>query len=237
MVHVFTDISVVLLVIPLVVSGLVLFQHVDACPFILGWRKTILFYPLSLFDKRGQCGIDLAFLDHSGYSPCTLALRDHEIIIVVGLSIDKRGIRLMQDVVETLVHDRRADLLDIILHQPGNRTIQVVGQFVVFIEDVKDCVGSLLVLGDRDQRQIIVGNRYLFPFCRVDRCGDIGEHLFDRCLYLIYIYISHDDDRLQVRTIPFLVVSSQFIRFEVFDHVDRADRHPVRVTASRVHLG
>ena len=78
------------MVIPLVVSGLVLFQHVDACPFILGWRKAILFYPLGLFDKRGQCGIDLAFLGKSGYG-----LRDHEIIIVVGLGIDKRRIRLM----------------------------------------------------------------------------------------------------------------------------------------------
>ena len=83
------------MVIPLVVSGLVLFQHVDACPFILGWRKAILFYPLGLFDKRGQCGIDLAFLGKSGYGPCSLALRDHEIIIVVGLGIDKRRIRLM----------------------------------------------------------------------------------------------------------------------------------------------
>ena len=152
MVHVFTDISVVLLVIPLVVSGLVLFQHVDACPFILGWRKAILFYPLSLFDKRGQCGIDLAFLGKSGYGPGSLAFRDHEIIIVVGFRIDKRRIRLMQDVIETLVHDRRAYLLDIVLYQSGNRTIQVVGQFIVFIEDIKDRIGCLLVFGDRDQR-------------------------------------------------------------------------------------
>jgi len=37
------------------------------------FMKAILFYPLSLFDKRGQCGIDLAFLGKSGYGPCSLA--------------------------------------------------------------------------------------------------------------------------------------------------------------------
>ena len=58
----------------------------------------------------------------------------------------------MQDVIETLVHDRRAYLLDIVLYQSGNRTIQVVGQFIVFIEDIKDRIGCLLVFGDRDQR-------------------------------------------------------------------------------------
>ena len=77
----------------------------------------------------------------------------------------------------------------------------------------------------------------LVPVLRVDRGRDIGEHLFDRCLHLIYIYVSHDDNRLQVRTIPFFVVSPQLVRLEVLDHVDRTDRHPVRVTASRVHLG
>ena len=49
------------------------------------------------------------------------------------------------------------------------------------------------------------------------RGRDIGEHLFDRCLHLIYIYVSHDDNRLQVRTIPFFVVSPQLVRLEVLD--------------------
>ena len=63
----------------------------------------------------------------------------------------------------------------------------------------------------------------MFPFCRVDRGRDIGEHLFDRCLHLIYIYVSHDDNRLQVRTIPFVIVITESLIFEIFDDIQIPD--------------
>ena len=104
----------------------------------------------------------------------------------------------------------------------------------MFIGDGQDRVRSLFVRSHGDQRHVIVGHFKQRARSRVYRCRDVGKNPFDGCFYLVDIDVAYNDDRLQVGAVPFVIIIAQFIRFEIVDHVDCADRHPVGITAVRI---
>ena len=106
----------------------------------------------------------------------------------------------------------------------------------MLVEEVEDGIIGLLVGGDGDNRRVVVGHRLRLPLRRIDRRGDVGEHPLDGPLHGIHVHVAHDDEGLQIRAVPFLVIRPQLVGLEVLDHVDRADGHPVGVAASGEHL-
>ena len=122
------------------------------------------------------------------------------------------------------------------MHRSLNRRPAFLRQVIMLIKQEKNGVSCLLVGRHRNKRFFIIGNLSLFPFGGIYRSRDIAKHLMNLALDLCHIHISNNDDRLLVRTIPFPVIGSQFFRFEILNHLDCTDRHPIGVTASRIHL-
>ena len=74
-------------------------------------------------------------------------------------------------------------------------------------------------------------------FGGINRFGDIGKHLFQAVLNLVYIYIAYDNYCLQIRTVPFFVIGTYFIVLKIIDYVDGPDGHAVGIPATGKHFG
>ena len=97
---------------------------------------------------------------------------------------------------KAFVYHRLNDILHIILHQTCSGSIQLFRHLVVLIEYGKDNIGSLLVCGDGNKRFVIVCHFRIFAFGRIGWSRDIGKDTFYSCLYLVYIYISYNNNAL-----------------------------------------
>ena len=104
------------------------------------------------------------------------------------------------------------------------------------MEEIEDDIRGFFVRDDGNDRFRIVLDGIIGAGSRIHRSRDIGKHGFDGLLDGIHINIAHDDDGLQVGTIPLVVISPQFIRFEIVNHLNRANRHPVGIAAGGHHL-
>src|SRR5574344_853544 len=63
----------------------------------------------------------------------------------------------------------------------------------------------------------VIGYWVYGSWYRVDSFGYVGKHGLDALFHAVNIYISHNDDGLLVGAIPFVVVGSQCVIFEVVD--------------------
>ena len=103
--------------------------------------------------------------------------------------------------------------------------------------DAEAGVVHLFVLTYIDEGFLVVGHGEVDPFCRIDGCRDVGEGLFDFLFYRVHVDVAHDDDALQVGTVPLVVVVADGLVGEVVDDVDAADGHTVGVLGVGVHHG
>ena len=92
----------------------------------------------------------------------------------------------------------------------------------------------LLVFLDGYQRLVIVRDGNRLALGSIGSCrGDVGKHVLDFLLNLVRVHITHDNQALQVRTIPAAVVGTQILVGEVHNDVHGTDGHAVGIAASR----
>ena len=64
---------------------------------------------------------------------------------------------------------------------------------------------------------LVVWNSLRYHFRSIGVYLDATEKFLDLCLDMVYIHVTDYDDSLVVRTIPFLIVSSQGLWLETVD--------------------
>ena len=107
----------------------------------------------------------------------------------------------------------------------------------MFHQHFHNIVALLLILVDDKNSLVIVGHRIGRHQGTVLRQHNRREKRLDFLFDLININITHHDDGLIVRTIPFLVVCLQERTLEVVDNLHQSDRHAMTVFRVRIQLG
>ena len=235
MIHILLQVVAVLLMVALVVGRLIALQHVGTCPLIFGGCEAILLHPLRLAHQGSQGRIDGLLFGNGRHRPGSLRT-SHEEVSLKGSCIHKGWIGLLDQFVEPFAHHGRGHRLDVVLDQSGYGSAQLPRHLLVFVEDIEHRTGRFLVGRDGDQRLHIVRYQLLFPFGRIHRSRNVGKDLFQPLFQLIHIDVAHDNDRLQIRTIPFLVIGPQLVGLKSFNHLNVTNRHPVGIPASRHDL-
>ena len=95
---------------------------------------------------------------------------------------------------------------------------------------------SFFVRHDSHQRFVIVVDGIDRPLAVVGTTGNICPEGFDLRLDGIDIDVAHYDDRLVVRTVPFMVVVAEGLVCEIIDDRGVADDVTFGVLGTRVHL-
>ena len=97
----------------------------------------------------------------------------------------------------------------------------------MLIHEVDHSAVLLLVLLNVDDWFLVVRNREVFACSGVCWHLDVGEHLLYLVLNLVNIDVAHDNESLEVWTIPLVVVVAEVVVLEVHDYVHCSDRHAV----------
>ena len=103
-------------------------------------------------------------------------------------------------------------------------------------QHLNNIIGLFLVLVNDDDGLVVVRNRFHGDQCTVLRQLDGREERLDLLLHLIDVHVTHNDQRLVVRTVPLLVVSLQEGTLEVVDDFHQTDGHAMTVFRVGVQL-
>ena len=88
----------------------------------------------------------------------------------------------------------------------------------------------LLVLLNGHERRLILRHRVVLTLRGIGRRRlDVCKHGLDFLLHDIHVHIAHDDDSLQVGTIPAAIVGAQVLVREIHHDVHRTDGHTVGI--------
>ena len=87
--------------------------------------------------------------------------------------------------------------------------------------------GLLGIFLDGDNHLVVVVHGIVNALGGLLGHGDGREHLLDFLFHLVHVDVTHDDDGLQVRTIPLVVIVTQVLIGEVVNDIHRADGHAV----------
>ena len=107
----------------------------------------------------------------------------------------------------------------------------------MLVEKVDDRYVLFLVLGNGNQRFVVVGHREVSTFSGVLRHFDGGEHSLDLVFDGVYIDVSHDNDSLLVGAVPFFIIVTQCLIGEVVHHFHGSDGEAVCILAVLVENG
>ena len=143
----------------------------------------------------------------------------------------------MSNLLQTSTHHALEGFLQIHIQEVYHLILLFLGESRNLEEHHGQCIGLLLVLLDGYEGLLVVGHREIFANRSVGSCRlDISKHLLDLLLHLIHIHITHDDDTLQVGSIPTTVIGANGLVREVHHHLHGAYRHAVGIPAPFVQL-
>ena len=127
------------------------------------------------------------------------------------------------EVGEPLVHHTADDALDNLGEVAYRGAVEFLGSGLAFPErGICDAAG--LGVGDyADYGLLIVGNGNHGLGLGILLCGDVGEDSLYLGLHLVYVDITHDDERLQVGTVPGMVEVHETLGLEVLEVLLAAD--------------
>ena len=79
--------------------------------------------------------------------------------------------------------------------------------------------GLFLILLNGHDHRVVVVDRIVDTLSSLFRHRDGREGLFNLLLHLVDIEVAHNNDGLQVRTIPFLIVVAQVLIGKIVDDI------------------
>ena len=142
----------------------------------------------------------------------------------------------MGELREAVIEHVASQLADEVEHVFLRRSLHSFGQLVELILHRHAAAFSFFIRHDSHQRFVVVVDRIDRPLAVVGTTRNICPEGFDLRLYGINIDVAHYDDRLVVRTVPFMVVVTQGLISEVIDDGGIADDVTFGVLGTRVHL-
>ena len=148
--------------------------------------------------------------------------------------LDERGFSLLHQFGQTCVQHTFRSRFHIVHGQVTHVVLHFGRHGIVLVAQVYDRHLLFLVLGNGNQRFVVVGHRILYAYSRICRHFDGREHLLDFCLNLVHIHVAHYQHTLQVRTVPFLIIVAQCLIGEVVHYLHRTDRQTVCILAALV---
>ena len=102
----------------------------------------------------------------------------------------------------------------------------------MLVPDINHGRWLFLVLGDGDNRFLVVGHLFIHTFGGIGRHFNRREDFLDFGFYLIYIHVTYHYDTLLVGTIPFFIIVAESLIREVVNHFDGTDRQTMAILAS-----
>ena len=160
-----------------------------------------------------------------------------QILTIAGRGLQERTLRFFCIFFQTVVDHREGCVLHIVRDDKGQCSLQRIGECLMLHENLDDIILLLLVLVDHEDGLGIVWHGIGCHLCGILRQYDGREQVLDLLLHLVHIDITHDDDGLIVRTIPFLIISLQEGALKIVDDLHQSDRHTIAVLRTRIELG
>ena len=175
-------------------------------------------------------------LECHGASDCILGL-GHEELAVFHVRTHERWIRLLCNFLNTVAKHVGNRCIGIITDEFEERSLLLTRHGIMLHHEENKIACLLLVLLNADERLSIVRHREIHTLsCIGGRSLDVGEHLLNFVFRAVHIDITHHDDGLEVRSIPFLIVSTEHIVWEVHDHVHGSNRHTLSIFAAWIDV-
>ena len=159
-----------------------------------------------------------------------------EEITVLGVCHEEWCVLLLQDFLNTTAEHAADGVGDIVLCVVSHGVAQLAWECFVLHEEDAHVGGLLLVLLDGNDWLVVVGHWIVFAHGTVLHGWNVGKGLLDFLLHLVNIHVAHDDDALQVRTIPLVVVVADVLVWEVHHDFHRSDWHAICIFAARINL-
>ncbi len=100
----------------------------------------------------------------------------------------------------------------------------------MLVEDEHDGDGLLLVVVADNDGLVVVGNAVVDTLGGINGCGNVGKDFLQSLLGAVNVQVAHNDDALQVGTIPLLIISTQRLGFEIVHHFHGSDGQTVART-------
>ena len=222
-------VGIVFDLVPFVVFILEVAGQFRLRPLVFGCGEAVFAGPLQFADP----GVErpLPSVVPEGHVKLISALGfGQEIIVVAESRIQVRRVGLLGQFGQSRVQHDRKRRLNIIVVERFGRFHSFGRQLVVFVENGQRRRGRFRIGGDGCDRFRIVFYREIFPFGGALVARDILPHCFDPRLDAVHVDVAHDDDRLQIRTVPFSVIISQHFVRKIVDHFHQSDRHSARIT-------
>ena len=139
---------------------------------------------------------------------------------------------LARNLGKTLVEHASDGIFHEVNHIISYRTPHLAWHGVALEHNVCPHAGIFLVLTDEDERLLVVGHGELLTDGSIGwGGGNVGKHVLQLLFDGIRFNITHNDECLQVGTIPTAVVAAQGLVGEVLHHLHRADGHTVGILA------
>ena len=142
----------------------------------------------------------------------------NNVLAKLGTSLHERRIGFLSKLGQTLVEGHGDDVFEDAGHIADLRKLDSIGQRVGLVHDSKDVVVLLGVTGYSHQWLLVVLNWEVYAFCFILRVVDIRPKSLNLLLHSIDINITDNENTLQVRTIPLVIVVAQFVVSKVIDH-------------------
>ena len=103
-------------------------------------------------------------------------------------------------------------------------------------EDVRDGIWLLLILGNADNRLIIVLDLNIESLSRILSASNCAENAFYLRLHFIYVNVTDHHNSLLVRTIPLLIIVANCLIREIVHYFHRTYWKTNTIEIPRIHF-
>ena len=124
---------------------------------------------------------------------------------------------------QTLVQRTQGNGLDAVLEVGAEAVVQAVRRGRVLHGNHDHLRGDLGILVADHDGLAVVGHGVVLALGHGLADGDGTEEVLDLAFHLVHIDVADDDDALQVRTIPLMIVGAQRVVGELVDHRHQTD--------------
>ena len=156
----------------------------------------------------------------------------HKVLAEVSTCTREGSICFACNFVQTFVEHTRDSILHEVLSDISHRSSHFSGKRIVLEHDGCHHAWELLVLADENERLLVVGHRIVFANGSIGwGWSNVGKHFLQLLLDFVGINVAHDNECLQVGTIPLAVVAAKGFVGKVLHNLHRTDRHAVCILA------
>ena len=229
--HILLHVIVVLLLVSLVVELFDVAEPIGLCALVFAGGKTKIVHPFG-FAKKGQEG-------RVGLPRFNDARQLHGIRrshakkgSIARSSICKRRILVLHHLLKSIRQHPVDHIRSEIVNEIIDHRFLLFGKGVTLIRDHKITRGLLLIRHHGYGRRLVIRYFFVHTLGGVHRFGNAAKNALHVFLDLLGIEISDDDNGLEVRTIPFMIVVAQLLRLKMIHDAHQANRHAFGVFTS-----